>query len=217
MNVEDARFNMIEQQIRPWEVLDSHVLEVMASVPREDFVPEAFRNLAFADMEIPLGHGQRMMPPKLEGRMLQALALQPGDRVLEAGTGSGYITACMARLAHSVASVELFPALSESAAGKLATHGITNVTLRVADIFADPVADKSYDAIAITGSMPIPDERFEHGLKVGGRLFVIVGESPVMEAMLVTRVGESDWRREVLLETEIPALINAPEPKKFTF
>jgi len=216
VDFEQARFNMIEQQIRPWEVLDQRVLDVIASTPREDFVPPQYRNLAFADVCIPLGHGQVMMCPNLEGRLLQALALQPSDSVLEVGTGSGYLTACLAKLAARVVSVDIVPEFIQTAQQKLKLHGINNVTLHSGDA-APGWGNQRYDAIAITGSLPVLPDSWRQHMNIGGRLFVIVGEPPIMEALLITRLGEREWTEESLFDTEIPALLNVSKPAVFEF
>ncbi|UCC55466.1 MAG: protein-L-isoaspartate O-methyltransferase [Gammaproteobacteria bacterium] len=212
---EQARFNMIEQQVRPWEVLDQRVLDVMSNTPREDFVPEKYRSLAFADINVPLGHDQVMMAPKVEGRLLQALAIKPGDSVLEVGTGSGYLTACLARLGNHVTSIEIFPEFSETAATVLTEHGIRNVTLQQGDAANGIDSSTRYDAIAVTGSIPVNREQFHENLAIGGRLFLILGKPPVMEAVLVTRVDEAGWKQESLFETAVPPLINSEEPQRF--
>jgi protein-L-isoaspartate(D-aspartate) O-methyltransferase len=214
MNLERARSQMLEQQVRAWEVLDQRVLDAMARVPREEFVPPRYRGVAFADTAIPLGHGQVMMTPKVEGRVLQALGLKTTDRVLEVGTGSGFLAACIAHLAAEVTSVEIFRDLSERAAGVLGRLSVPNVRLEVGDVF-QAIPGEGYDAIAVTGSLPSYDPRFEQRLVPGGRLFVVVGQAPVMEALLVTRIGALDWTRESLFETVIPALRNAPAPSAF--
>jgi protein-L-isoaspartate(D-aspartate) O-methyltransferase len=216
MSFEQARFNMIEQQIRPWEVLDQRVLDVMAQTPREDFVPPPYRQLAFADVAIPLGHSQVMMIPKVEARMLQGLAVQATDRVLEVGTGSGFITACLARLGDSVVSVDIFPEFTQAARRKLQFHGISNVILHTGDA-AQGWGEQYYDIIAITGSLPVLPERWRQQLKIGGRLFVIVGESPVMEALLITRLSAHEWTTDSLFETELPPLLNITKPVVFEF
>lgn len=216
LDFELARHNMIEQQIRPWDVLDQRVLDVLASIPREDFVPERYRNLAFSDITIPLGHGEVMLKPNVEGRILQALALQPTDRVLEIGTGSGYLTAGLARQAASVTSVDLIPDFIEAARRKLKAHGFENVALHTGDA-SRGWGDHRYHAIAITGSVAAIAEVWRHSLSVGGRLFVVVGKPPVMEALLITRVGEQEWVRESLFDTELPPLRYAAPVKTFTF
>jgi len=217
MNIEQARFNMIEQQIRPWDVLDDQVLRVISGTPREDFVPERYRALAFSDISIPLEHGQVMMPPKLEGKLLQSLTLQPSDSVLEIGTGSGYLTACLARLAGKVHSVDLYPEFIEQARARLEQHGIDNVTLEVADAAGGWSGAGGFDAIAVTGSLPMLHQGFHNALKPGGRLFVIVGKPPIMQALLITRVGDQEWNQESMFETAIPSLVNAPQPEAFKF
>lgn len=215
IDIEQARFNMIEQQVRPWDVLDQRVLDVMSATPREDFVPERYRSLAFADINIPLGHDQVMMAPKTEGRLLQVLDVQAGDSVLEIGTGSGYLTACLSRLGNHVTSVEIFPEFREAAAAKLAAHGFRNVTLRDADAANGIDSDTRYDVIAVTGSLPLLHRQFHDNLSVGGRLFVIAGMPPVMEALLITRIDERNWSRESLFETSLPPLLHAAQPQQF--
>lgn len=217
LNIERARFNMIEQQVRPWDVLDPRVLEVLAEVPREEFVPAAHRALAFSDLSIPLGHGQYMMPPRLEGRLLQALDLRPSDRVLEVGTGSGYLTACLARLAGSVLSVDIHADFVETARRKLAGHGIQNAELRVQDAAAGWNEEDAFDAIAVTGSLPRLHRGFHTSLKSGGRLFVMVGQPPLMEALLINRASLQEWTQESLFEASLPPLIHAEGPSKFVF
>jgi protein-L-isoaspartate(D-aspartate) O-methyltransferase len=217
MELKDARFNMIEQQIRPWDVLDQAVLDLIAEVPREDFVPEPYRNLAYADIAVPLGHGQVMMHPKIEARLLQALDLHPTDSVLEVGTGSGYLTALLARSAHHVYSVDIIPAFKAQAEEKLAVHGIDNVTLEVGDAARGWPRHGLYDVIAITGSVLELPSSFLQSLNRGGRLFAVVGAAPIMEAVLIRRVGDSEWSRESLFETELPRLINAPVSARFVF
>lgn len=217
MNFEQARLNMIEQQIRPAEVLDQKVLDVIISTPREDFVPSNYRSLAFADMMIPLGHGQSMWTPIMEGRMLQALALRSTDNVLEVGTGSGYTAAMLAKLASRVITVEINPALAQQAQQNLNRHGGRDVLLEIGDASRDWKNDAPYDAIVIGGSLPLMPEAYKRRLKNGGRLFVIVGDSPAMECILVTRLGDNEWTQEALFETDVPALTNAPQPQRFIF
>ncbi|MGB5260174.1 MAG: protein-L-isoaspartate O-methyltransferase [Gammaproteobacteria bacterium] len=214
--IERARFNMIEQQVRTWDVLDQQVLDTMNTVPREAFVPERYASLAFADTNIPLGHEQVMMAPKVEGRLLQALAIEPQHSILEVGTGSGYLTACLARLGRHVTSMDIKPDFIEAAGERLTAQGIANVTLQTGDALADTGAAR-YDIIAVTGSLPVLRQQFHHKLEAGGRLFVISGELPIMEAGLITRVDEANWARESLFETCIPPLINAETPAVFKF
>ena len=216
MNLDQARLNMIEQQIRPWEVLDQRVLDLLTTVPREDFVPEAYRLLAFADMNIPLGDGQVMMPPRVEARILQALNVQEDETVLEIGTGSGYVTALLANLAKQVISVDINADMTRQAGDKLAAHGITNVTLETGDGAHGWNTHAPYDVIVITGSLPILPATFKQALKVGGRLLAIVGDAPAMEVVLITRVGDTEWAEEALFETDLPALTNAPQPERFS-
>lgn len=215
IDIEQARFNMIEQQVRPWDVLDQRVLDVMSTTPREDFVPEKYRSLAFADINIPLGHAQVMMAPKTEGRLLQVLGVQATDSVLEIGTGSGYLTACLSRLGNHVSSIEIFKEFSEAAAAKLAAHGYRNVTLREGDAANGIDSATRYDVIAVTGSLPVLQQQFHRNLAIGGRLFVIAGIPPVMEALLITRIDERNWSRESLFETSLPPLLHAAQPQRF--
>ncbi|MBM3358543.1 MAG: protein-L-isoaspartate O-methyltransferase [Betaproteobacteria bacterium] len=217
MDVERARFNMVEQQIRTWEVLDQNVLDLLLRVRREEYVPERHRALAFADMEIPLGHGETMLAPKIEARMLQELALHPGDRILEVGTGSGYMTALLASLGAHVYSVEIVPEFTASASAKLKAHSITNVTLDTGDAARGWDKHAPYDAIVLTGSVPLLAEAFPRSLKPGGRLVAVVGEPPVMEARLITCVAGGAFRSTGLFETCIASLKNAPQPERFVF
>lgn len=212
-----ARYNMIEQQIRPWEVLDERVLQLLGEMHRDEYVPAAYRRLAYADISIPLGHDQVMMAPKIEARLLQALDVRPTDDVFEVGTGSGYLTALLASLGHHLRSVDILPDFIDQARASLERQGIKNVDLETRDA-AGGVDDRGpYDVIAVTGSLPVLPEAFRTALRPGGRLFAVVGESPVMEALLITRVGQQEWITESLFETELPSLINAPQPRRFVF
>jgi protein-L-isoaspartate(D-aspartate) O-methyltransferase len=217
MDVEQARFNMIEQQIRTWEVLDQEVLDLLFVIKRERFVPEKWRALAFADMEIPLGQGQFMWAPKLEARALQELAVKKTDTVLEVGTGSGYFTALLAARAQEVHSMEIIPEFSKQAAVTLKNEGAVNVTLEVGDAARGWNKSAPYDVIVFTGSVPLLPDVFKRSLKPGGRLFAIVGDPPVMSAKLITCVSPSAYNSVDLFETCIPALINAPQPERFAF
>jgi len=217
MDFERARFNMIEQQIRTWEVLDQRVLELLAKVPRENFVPEPYRALAFADMEIPIGYGEKMLQPKVEARMLQELALSEQDRVLEVGTGSGYMTALLASVVAHVDSVDIQPEFTRTAAARLAAHGIGNVTLETGDAARGWYQHGPYDAILLTGSVPILPETFKASLKAAGRLLAVIGEPPVMEAQLITNVGGGAYNAVSLFETCIAPLKNALHPERFVF
>ncbi|WP_428610514.1 protein-L-isoaspartate O-methyltransferase family protein [Sedimenticola sp.] len=214
---EKARFNMVEQQVRPWEVLDPKVLSLVGDMPRDHFVPDNYRGLAYADIEIPLGDGQKMMFPRVEGRLLQALDIQPTDNILEIGTGSGYLTACLAKLGNNVISQDINPAFTEQARQRLAELQIENVELRIADSLSDNIESGRFDAIAVTGSLPEMPETFKQRLNIGGRLFVVIGQSPVMTAFLITRTGEDAWQSEALFETDIAPLTNAPVIRKFEF
>lgn len=216
-DIEQARFNMIEQQIRTWEVLDTRVLELLKEVPREDFVAEQYKGLAFADLEIPIGYGQTMMAPKMEARIVQALQLKASDRVLEIGTGSGYLTALLAKMAGHVYSVESVAELSETARARLAAHGIRNATLEVGNAAQGWTAHAPYDVIVYTGSLPVAPERVRNSLAMDGRMFVVVGEAPVMQATMIRRISADGFRSEVLFETCVPALSSAPQPERFQF
>ena len=215
MNLEQARYNMIEQQIRPWDVLDQKVLDVLTQVPREEFAPDAYRNLAFCDIAIPLEHGQSMLPPKLEARMLQALEIQSKDDILQVGTGSGYVTALLGSLGGHVTSVDIHADIQEKAQQKLAENNIKNITMETGDAAQGWNSSHNYDVIAIMGSMPVLPESFQLSLNKGGRLFAFVGDAPAMEAVLITRVGDNEWSHEVLFETDVPELENAPQPERF--
>lgn len=215
VNLQQARQNMVLQQIRPWDVLDQRVLDLLEEMPREDFVPESYRKVAYADVAIPLGHAEVMMPPRLEARMLQALNIQPHETVLEIGTGSGFVTALLAKLARHVYSVDIHPEFTAAAIQKLAAHEIINATLETGDAARGWSNCGQVDVIAITGSLPILPEVFEQSLKPGGRLFAIVGDSPAMQTLLITRLSEDEFRREILFETDLPALRNAAQPNRF--
>jgi protein-L-isoaspartate(D-aspartate) O-methyltransferase len=214
---ETARFNMVAQQIRPWEVIDDRVLGVFETVPRERFVDPEYLGLAFADVAVPIGEGQTMMKPVQEGRMLQALNVQPGESVLEIGTGSGFGTACLAKLGGTVTSYEIHEALSGKARERLDAVKAKNVELVVGDALQASLAPETFDVIAVTGSLPVYPQDLEPLLKPGGRLFVVVGEAPAMEAMLVTRNAEGDIWKELLFETVLPPLENAPQADHFVF
>jgi len=217
MDIEQARFNMVEQQIRPWDVLNLEVLDLLSQVKREEYVPETYRTLAFVDMEIPLGHGEAMLSPKMEARILQELHLKKTDQVLEVGTGSGYLTALLAHQAGHVFSMEIVPEFKAEAERKLKAHDLNNVTLEVGDAARGWGKHGPYDAIVLTGSVPVLPEEFLKSLKVGGRLFAIVGDAPAMEAQLVTCVAEGAYNTVVLFETCVAPLKNALQPERFVF
>jgi protein-L-isoaspartate(D-aspartate) O-methyltransferase len=217
MNLEQARANMVEQQIRPWEVLDQDVLDLLYTVPREEFVPAAHRNLAFCDLEIPIGEGETMWAPKIEARVLQALALRRTERVLEVGTGSGYLTALLAHRAAHVYSVEIRPQLAEFGRANLARHGADNVTLEVGDGARGFQEWAPYDVIVLTGSVPVLPKAALGMLAPGGRLFAVVGDAPVMSAQIVTCAAPGEFRTEGLFETVIAPLANCEQPPRFRF
>jgi len=217
MNFDQARFNMVEQQIRPWEVLDDRVLSLLESIHREDFVPVRYRKLAFADLAIPMECEQVMMRPKIEARMLQALNVREDESVLEIGTGSGFVTACLATLSKCVVSVEIFEELHAEASLKLKDKNIANVELFVGDAMRGWQPEQAHDVVVVTGSVAEVPEQFLGWVNPGGRMFVVTGESPAMEARLMTRLDVTDWTGESLLETDLPRLINAEPPAEFEF
>ncbi len=204
-NAEIAKFNMIQQQIRPWEVLDNQVLSMLGQINREDFIAEAYKGLAYADCRIPLGNGVSMLPPTIEGRMLQALLIKTSDQVLEVGSGCGYVTACLARLAKQVTSIDCNADIIDLASTNVSNCGQQNVEFEQLGISQIERAN-SYDVIAVTGSMAELPDNLKLALKTGGRMFIVVGHSPVMQALLVTRVGASEWTTQSLFETDLPRL-----------
>ena len=217
MNLEQARLNMVESQIRTWEVLDQTVLDLLLTIRREEFVPEKYRNLAFADLEIPIGHGEVMLAPKMEARMVQELDVRKTDKILEIGTGSGYVTALLAKLGGQVVTVERIKEFSLAATRRLAGHGLQNVQLHAGDGAEGWPAQAPYDVILLTGSVPVLSESFQQQLAVGGRLLAVIGESPLMSANLITRVSERAFNSVGLFETAIPALQNVKQPERFVF
>lgn len=216
-DIERARFNMVEQQIRTWEVLDQQVLNLLFRVRREDYVPASYRALAFADLEIPIGHGEKMLQPKLEARLIQELQLGTEDVVLEIGTGTGYMTALMAAMSRHVYSVDIEPDFTRDAGARLAAQGVRNVTLETGDGSRGWDRNGPYDAIVITGSLPVLPAAFQNSLKTGGRLIAVVGDAPVMEAQKVVRAGPDAYSATGLFETCIPPLRNAQQPGRFVF
>lgn len=216
MNIDYARRQMVNQQVRGWNVYDEHVLAVLQEIPREQFVPPEFEALAFADLEIAIGHGQHMMTPTIEGRVLQALSLVGEERVLEIGTGSGFMTACLSRLASHVTSVDIFEDFLESAAARLAKCDISNVELLNMNAM-EQLPQGRFDAIAITGSLQSFDPRFVDALASNGKLFVVVGNAPAMQAKLVLRTEQHDWQSVSLFETSLEPLIDAALPPQFLF
>lgn len=218
-HTEIARFNMIQQQIRPWGVVDDRVLGVMGEIRREAFVPDAYLGLAYADIEIPLGADQVMLAPKVVGRLLQALDVQPGERVLEVGTGSGYLCACLALLGAAVISLEIDPALAAAARARVAQLGLEGIEVRAADALAGPTPGGPFEVIAVTGSVPeVASLRvLEDQLAAGGRLFCVVGEPPIMTAWRMTRLAAGGLRRESLFETCAPVLAHCSADPVFVF
>lgn len=215
MDYTKARETMVEQQVRPWDVLDVRVLDVLVRLPREAFVPEAHRALAYADIELPLGHGERMMKPVVEGRALQALELEPGDEVLEIGTGGGFLAACLGRLARDVVSIERHADFVDLARARLQAQGIANVAVEVADAMTWDT-DRRFDAICVTGAVAAVPSRFLQWLRPGGRMFVVRGNPPVMDAALL-RQEVNGIRSESLFETELPYLVGAAPVPAFVF
>jgi protein-L-isoaspartate(D-aspartate) O-methyltransferase len=217
MNVEQARFNMIEQQIRPWDVLDTDVLSLLSVVRREDFVPPAYRAFAFVDMQVPLPEGQFMLEPKVEARLLQDLKLARHEKVLEVGAGSGHMAALLAHRAQQVVTLEIRPALSRLAADNLRRAAVMNATVREADGVHGLPGDAPFDAILLSGSVASVPSALLDQLKVGGRLMAIVGEAPMMRATLVTRVTERDFSSVDVFDTVAPRLDGFAEPPRFRF
>lgn len=217
MNLEQTRFNMVEQQIRPWDVLDPEVIKLLFELRREEFVPAAYRSLAFVDMEIPLGHGEVMLTPKMEARILQELQVSNTDKILEIGSGSGYLTSLLAKKGGHVCSIEIIPELNMIAEQNLRAHDITNVTLEVGDASHGWPEKGPYDVIVLTGSTPVLPEEFQNSLTVGGRLFVVEGCAPVMNAVLIRCEDKGVYSKVCLFETCIPALRNAQQKNQFIF
>jgi len=220
MSLRTAHSNMVEQQVRPWDVLDQRVLDVLSEVPRQAFLAPAHHGVAFSDYELPIGHGQHMLKPVVDGRFLQSLQLSETDHVLEIGTGSGYLTACLARLARHCTSLELLPALSAEAGERLSAQGVSNVTLHVQDAAQPWEAEPTYDAIVLSGSVPAVPDFYRERLAIGGRLVLVVGtlSQPTMEAQLLRRIGQEEWATESLFETRIAPLEHfqaAPTPFVF--
>ncbi len=208
--LQQARENMIEQQVRPWDVLDQRVLDVLAEVPREQFVADEHRGLAYSDYQLPVGFGQTLLKPTVDGRLLQSLALRPTDSVLEIGTGSGYLTACLARLCQHCDSLEIHPELCAKARAQIQTLGVTNVTLLEQDAAEAWDARDAYDAIAFGGAVEAIPEFYKTKMAIGGRLFAIVGDraQPTMQAILLTRMSATEWTRSSLFETQVDPLVN---------
>ena len=217
MNFDQARSNMVAQQVRPWEVLDPRVLELLETTHREDFVPVRYRKMAFTDMAIPLDHDQTMMKPVVEGRLLQALELKEDETVLEVGTGSGFITACLAQMAERVVTVDIHEQFTNEARARLNEKGIKNVELETGDVMTGWQPEQAHDVIVVTGSVPDVPDHFRGWVNPGGRMFVICGESPAMEAKLLTKLNATEWREESLFETDLARLINAEKAAEFEF
>jgi len=217
MNIEKARFNMIEQQIRPWKVLDQQVLDLMSTLPREKFVPDAYQGLAFADIAIPLGRDRFMLHPREEGRLLQAVKPGRDENVLVVNSGSGYVTALMASMARQVVAIDSEAEFVKATEDNLAALNIHNVTVEHADISQGTVTQAPYDVIVVLGSMEVVAESIKQLQKISGRMFCIIGKEPTMEALLITRKNEDTWLEEGLFETSVPALENAPEAEEFRF
>ncbi len=217
MNFEQARTQMIKQQLRSWDVIDTHIIDLITNTPREDFVPAEYRYLAFADTNIPLGHGQAMLTPIQEARILQALKIQDHENALEIGTGSGYFTALLAKQAKSVVSIDIFPEFIEQAKQKFQSHNLHNIELHEVDAAHGYNNGAPYDVIVITGSLVYLPDMFRNALNINGRLFAVVGQAPAMEALLLTQDDKSHLRSEKLFETVVPPLIHAKQPSPFTF
>lgn len=217
MNFEQARSNMIEQQIKPWDVPNQAVLDLIYEIHREDFMPEEFKRLALADIQIPLAHGQVTMTPKVEARILQALKIKADDAILEVGTGCAYMTALLAKSGKHVLSLDIHHEFTQQASLKLQQHNIANVTLENNNGVHGWQPASPYDVMVLTGSVPFLEADIQQQLNIGGRLFVITGQSPVMQARLITRTSEIDWLDEVLFETDLPELEGATQIERFKF
>ena len=217
MDIELARSNMIEQQIRTWDVLDMDVLELLNELHRENFIPDEYRDLAFTDMPIPIGHQQYTMTPKVEARLLQSLKLKSNEKVLEVGTGCGYLTALLAKSANHVKSIDIYPDFVTSASNKLSSAGFTNVELECIDVYELLDITENFDAIVLTASLPKFDDRFLNLLNENGRIFMIIGDSPAMEAGLYTKHDNDYTKQASLFETDLPALVGSPKKDKFEF
>jgi protein-L-isoaspartate(D-aspartate) O-methyltransferase len=217
MNLNLARFNMVQQQVRSWDVLDPRVLQLMTTVPREQFVPTAFQQLAFSDTSIPIGYGQVTLPPKMIGRVLQALTLDKRASVLEIGTGTGYMTSLLCQLAKKVTTIEIIPELAKEAFKNFKTLNLSNIVSEIGDGIQGWSANASYDAIVLTGSVPVLPASLSEQLTNNGRLFAVVGKAPAMSAVLLTRVNNERWTKQNLFETDIAPLLNAPQLNNFQF
>jgi protein-L-isoaspartate(D-aspartate) O-methyltransferase len=212
-----ARFNMIEQQVRTWDVLDANVLNLMSKLPREDFVPAPYLGVAFADVQVPLPHDQVMLPPREVGRILQALQIQPEEHVLEIGTGTGYVTALLAQLAEQVQTVELYADLSAAAEKNCHKHLLKNISFQLGNAAHGWETHTSFDIICLTGALPSVSDQWKRQLRIGGRLFAIVGQAPVMKAILITRTHAAEWEQQNLYETLLPMLVDAQTAPQFEF
>ena len=217
LNLEQARFNMVEQQVRTWEVLDQRVLDVLRSVPREDFVPSRYRKMAFADLRLPIGEGEVMMKPLEEGRLLQSLNIESGQRVLEIGTGSGFLAACLAALGGRVKSLEIHASLAESARARLDRSGFSAVEVERADALNAALPEHAFDAVVLTASVAEVPNALLAAVATGGRLFVVRGQPPAMEAVCLTRLGGGRWHAESLFETDLPRLRGGEDRPTFDF
>ena len=217
MDMDLARYNMIEQQIRPWDVLDPVVLEVIAETPRERFVPKPYVHMAFTDTQIPLDHDQCMLEPKMEGRILQSLQIKPTDEILEIGTGSGFLTACLAKLGKRVTSVDIFPDFTQQAQQQVAGLELENILFEVGDASQGWENGKQFDVIVVSASLPMMNTAFQQSLALNGRMFMVIGDTVLMEALLIQRIGNQQWSTESLFETNIPAMLHADRPSAFVF
>ena len=217
MDYDQARFNMVEQQIRTWDVLDPTVLSLFSEMRREAFVPDAYKKLAYSDTALPLSNGHKMLPPREQARILQALTIKPTDKVLEIGTGAGFMTILLAKLAHQVVTVDIDPALSKQAEQHVAEAGLDNVTFEIGDGSKPWTQDGNFDVICLLGSVDKLPQTYAQQLNVGGRLFAIIGDEPAMEATLITRLSENDWQNKILFETIAPRLVHGESAPQFEF
>lgn len=217
MNFEQARIDMIEQQLRTWDVLDAQILNLIRNLPREIFVPRGYQEFSYSDMQVPLTHEQVMLPPREVGRILQSLNVQPHEHVLEIGTGSGYLTALLSKLAEHVTSVEIFPDISDEAQKAWQHFQLTNIKAEIGDASSEWQPHSAFDVICITGALPQLADHWRRQLNIGGRLFVVLGSASLMHATLITRVSHQEWTNQILYETLVPTLINAQQPPEFEF
>ncbi len=217
MDYNQARFNMVEQQIRTWDVLDPTVLDLFSGMQREAFVPDAYKELAYSDTTLPLGNGHKMLPPREQARILQALQIKPTDKILEIGTGTGFMTSLLAKLGHYVVTVDIDAELSKQAQQHLIDQNLNNASFKIGDGSKPWTEDGNFDVICLLGSVEKLPQLYTQQLNVGGRLFAIIGNEPAMEATLITRLSENDWQNKILFETIAPRLVHGNTAQQFEF